>query len=259
VNLRPGLIDSLPSALAAQAVARFANQQITTAELLRSKLQQRSLQLYLGDSATSASVRSQLEAELGRLIEPRLLAYEEQRLPETNAEYRALADEYRDGLLMFNVMDQRVWRKAVEDSAGQRQFYAAHPDSFISGPRLRYLRIVGADSAEVAQRAAAVQQNPASATLVDSLVRIEWSPEPEAIAAARASAARVTPSVRKSASGWQAEALLGELPPARLPFAEAKLEVIRRYQNHLEAELNAELARRYPVSRNESVLSRVAR
>ena len=263
LSLRPGLADSLPPTLAQRPLARFADQRVGAAQLLRYKLEQGDARLAPDgpttgqQAAPAAAVLHQLEADLGRYVQQRVLEYEERQLPQRNAEFRALADEYRDGLLMFSLMDQRVWRRALEDSAGLRQFYLAHPDSFRSGPRLAVARLTGPDSAQLAQRARAIHAAP-SAPLPDSLRGVEWSPEPELIEALRAGQ-RPPPHLRRTAGGWQAVVHLAELPPALLPLAEARPELVRRYQAQLEAQLAAELERRYPLTRNEAVLSRVAR
>ena len=37
---------------------------------------------------------------------------------EKYPEFAALMQEYRDGILLFDLMDQKVWGKAVQDSVG---------------------------------------------------------------------------------------------------------------------------------------------
>ena len=32
-------------------------------------------------------------------------------------------DEYHDGILLFDLMNERVWSKAVKDTSGLNQFY----------------------------------------------------------------------------------------------------------------------------------------
>lgn len=52
-----------------------------------------------------------------------LLAYEEAHLEEKYIDYKMLVREYRDGILLFQLMDDKVWSKAVEDTAGLRSFF----------------------------------------------------------------------------------------------------------------------------------------
>ncbi|MCL4857237.1 MAG: peptidylprolyl isomerase, partial [Flavobacteriales bacterium] len=61
-------------------------------------------------------------ADINRLyaavLEEKTLKFKEDRLPKTNMEYKLLYQEYRDGILLFNLTDQKVWSKAIADSAG---------------------------------------------------------------------------------------------------------------------------------------------
>jgi len=47
-----------------------------------------------------------------------------------------LMNEYRDGILLFNLTDEKVWSKAVQDSIGLDDFYKAHKDNYMWGERL---------------------------------------------------------------------------------------------------------------------------
>lgn len=38
--------------------------------------------------------------------------------------------EYMDGILLFELTDQKVWSKAVKDSAGLRDFYNTNKDKY---------------------------------------------------------------------------------------------------------------------------------
>ena len=52
-----------------------------------------------------------------------LMEYEESKLSDKYEDYRMLYKEYRDGILLFSLMDEKVWTKAVNDTTGLKSFY----------------------------------------------------------------------------------------------------------------------------------------
>lgn len=59
-----------------------------------------------------------------------LLAYEEAHLEEKYDEYRMLVQEYHDGILLFQLMDEKVWTKALEDTAGLHAYFEANQGNY---------------------------------------------------------------------------------------------------------------------------------
>lgn len=78
-----------------------------------------------------------LNAMYGKYMEESLMDYEESKLEEKYPEYKALLKEYRDGILLFDLTDQKVWSKAVKDTAGLKTFHELHRNDFMWDTRLR--------------------------------------------------------------------------------------------------------------------------
>ncbi|TRX61249.1 peptidylprolyl isomerase [Fulvivirga sp. M361] len=60
----------------------------------------------------------------------KIVEYEEARLEEKYIDYRMLVKEYKEGILLFQLMEDEVWSKAVKDTVGLRQFYESHADDY---------------------------------------------------------------------------------------------------------------------------------
>ncbi len=60
-----------------------------------------------------------------------VIDYEEARLPEKYPEFRYIYQEYHDGILLFDIMDQRVWSMAITDTAGLETYYKEHRKSYM--------------------------------------------------------------------------------------------------------------------------------
>jgi len=56
--------------------------------------------------------------------------YYKDRLELEDPEYAAVINEYRDGLLIFNIMNKNVWEKAKLDTVGMQQYYENNKQNF---------------------------------------------------------------------------------------------------------------------------------
>jgi peptidyl-prolyl cis-trans isomerase SurA len=70
-------------------------------------------------------------------INESLLAYEETKLPAKYPDYKALLQEYRDGILLFDLTDKNVWSKAVKDTTGLKSFYEANKTKYMWDSRVQ--------------------------------------------------------------------------------------------------------------------------
>ena len=74
-------------------------------------------------------------------VNKKVIEFEKGRLGEKYPEYKALVQEYHDGILLFNLMEQKIWNKASSDSIGIEKYYNEHNDSYKWGNRLEVIRI----------------------------------------------------------------------------------------------------------------------
>ena len=57
--------------------------------------------------------------------------YYRDHLHEVNVEFATQMQEYRDGMLLFELMNERVWREAVRDTSGLNAFFEENRPSYI--------------------------------------------------------------------------------------------------------------------------------
>jgi len=62
--------------------------------------------------------------------EESLLSNEEANLENKYPDYKLLVKEYRDGILLFQMMDDKVWSKAIEDTAGLKKFFNSNREKY---------------------------------------------------------------------------------------------------------------------------------
>ncbi|MCB9252191.1 MAG: peptidylprolyl isomerase [Flavobacteriales bacterium] len=68
-------------------------------------------------------------------VEKMNFAYEEDHLEEKYLDFKYLMKEYRDGILLFELTDQMVWSKSVEDTTGLKAFYEQNKNKYMWGRR----------------------------------------------------------------------------------------------------------------------------
>ena len=64
-------------------------------------------------------------------VDQQLLKYEDSKLEEKYPEYKALLKEYKEGILLFNLTNKKVWLKAVEDTIGLQNFYIKNSNNYV--------------------------------------------------------------------------------------------------------------------------------
>jgi peptidyl-prolyl cis-trans isomerase SurA len=80
-----------------------------------------------------------------------VMAYEESMLEVNYPEFKALMEEYRDGILLFELTDKKVWSKAVKDTVGLKDFYEKNKSNYMWPDRVE-ATIYTCANAEVAKK-----------------------------------------------------------------------------------------------------------
>ncbi|WP_018476916.1 peptidylprolyl isomerase [Pontibacter roseus] len=80
-----------------------------------------------------------------------LLEYERANLENKHTDFRMLVREYHDGILLFQLMDEKVWSKAVEDTVGLKAYFEQNRDKYQWGQRAHATVISAANKELLAQ------------------------------------------------------------------------------------------------------------
>ncbi len=79
----------------------------------------------------TVDLKKYIEGSYRYFMQDQLNTYEDSRLEEIYPEFRLLMKEYRDGILLFELTDQKVWNKAVKDTAGLRIYYSENKNKYM--------------------------------------------------------------------------------------------------------------------------------
>jgi len=85
---------------------------------------------------TNVDLKPYINKLYNTVVEEMTMRFKNRRLPVVNKEFRMLLQEYREGILLFNITDEKVWSKAVKDSTGLEAFYQANKQNYMWGERV---------------------------------------------------------------------------------------------------------------------------
>jgi peptidyl-prolyl cis-trans isomerase SurA len=194
--------------------------------------------------------------------------YEEHRLAETNPDFRNLMEEYRDGIMLFDLMDRNVWTKASRDTVGLKAYYEAHKDKWQWEPGFKGTVYRFKNEESLKKGMAALKKNPDAKD--EELYRaVNTESEADAISIQHGryefahftevpqsdiSAGRLSAPAREASGGYtvvRADKVFNQPEPKTLD--EARGYVVAEYQDALEKSWNARLRAKYPMKVDETV------
>lgn len=74
--------------------------------------------------------RDGVERILNGWIDKTCVEYQNEHLEEKSVEFRDIYQEYKEGILMFNRMQQLVWDRANNDTVGLKAYFAQHQSEY---------------------------------------------------------------------------------------------------------------------------------
>tara|TARA_B100000902_G_scaffold242061_1_gene229207 strand:+ start:2036 stop:3952 length:1917 start_codon:yes stop_codon:yes gene_type:complete len=63
-------------------------------------------------------------------VNEKLLIYEKSKLESKYPKYKSLLNEYREGILLFDITNKKVWNKAVEDTIGLNNYFQSNINNY---------------------------------------------------------------------------------------------------------------------------------
>lgn len=224
-----------------------------------------------------AGANTVIDEQLTSWSDKLLLDYEDARLEAKHDDFRLLMEEYHDGILLFELTDEKVWSKAVKDTAGLEAYHAAHVGDFMWDTRAEVDIFTCADEKAVKAARKAVKkgndlvafqrdynaENGNSITLTSGRFSEgdnTWGDRVLADAAAGALSEKA-PAFATYEGGGDETVLVhvgAVRPPEPKTLAEARGQVIAAYQDHLEAEWIEALRAGTTVEVNRALLQTLA-
>ncbi|NVK49232.1 MAG: peptidylprolyl isomerase [Cyclobacteriaceae bacterium] len=190
---------------------------------------------------------------------------EEKDLASNNLEYQMLLKEYRDGILLFSLMNQEVWQKGIQDSIGQKQYFEKNLGQYQWKNRTEAIIVKVLDVNQLNEARNLLRNQTYSNELATEFKNKFEETAPLAFQIQSGTLEIPTNPVLSQADldqkyqeleidGHLHLVLLGSSYPAGpKKFEETRGLVIRDYQEYLDEKLIQSLREKYPVEINEEV------
>ncbi|MFI5219237.1 MAG: peptidylprolyl isomerase [Bacteroidia bacterium] len=202
-------------------------------------------------------------------VNDKCLEYEEANLDKKYPEFKNLMREYRDGILLFDLTDKKVWSKAVKDSAGLQEFYDKNKNNYKWNERCDAV-IYTCASKEVSDKVRKLlKKKDMTDTMIteeinkDSALNLsikegKFSKGDNDIIDSIKWVTGTTPDIMKNNQVVFVN-VKSILPSSLKSLEESKGLVTADYQAHLEKSWIDQLRNKYTVTVNEQVLSTIGK
>ncbi|WP_299128473.1 peptidylprolyl isomerase [uncultured Winogradskyella sp.] len=111
------------------------------------------------------SLASVVNREYNRFFEKVILRYREDNLELENKDFADILKEYRDGLLLFDLMEKEVWNKASKDSLGLEAYYNKNKSKYQWDDRVKVLIATTADKSIAKKLIRSLKNNRSEETM----------------------------------------------------------------------------------------------
>jgi peptidyl-prolyl cis-trans isomerase SurA len=186
---------------------------------------------------------------------------EEHKLVEENKDFKNLMDEYRAGIMLFELMDRNVWGKASKDTVGLKAFYESNKSKYMWEPGFSGAVYKFKDEATMNEGKKLLADK--SMKEEDIVKKLNSESAPDAVSVQRGhfefknfkdvpqgnlSKGKVTDGV-KTGDNKYTVVKVDEVyaQPTTKTLDEARGYVVAEYQDHLEKVWNEQMRKKYPV------------
>ena len=197
------------------------------------------------------------------------LQYENNHLEDFYPDFKALMNEYHDGILLFNLMDKMVWTKAMKDTTGLQNFYQEHRSKYKHGEEANAF-IFSCPKQYLGKMDSLLNHTPNKEQLIQVIRKHKVG-----IKGIEADSGTFQKGDNRLVDGISWKTGLSKpvpsevenkasivfikkiVPPGIMSFEQARGLIVSDYQDYLEKVWVQQLRKKYPVHVNEKVLHKL--
>jgi peptidyl-prolyl cis-trans isomerase SurA len=209
-----------------------------------------------------------LNTKLKKFVDEICLEYKDGKLESEFPEFKSLMKEYRDGILLFDLTDKKVWTKAVKDTSGLEVYYNNNKENYKWGERLQASIFTTKDT-DAAKKARKLADKALKGSTTEDKILEKINKDGNNLL--KIEKGKFSKGDNKTIDGVKWEAGVSEIPstdgtftyvvaykllaPEVKTLGEARGLVTADYQNFLEKDWIKTLRSKYQIQVNKDVLS----
>lgn len=195
-----------------------------------------------------------------------LLQYYEENLEQDNQDFANVISEYRDGLLLFDLMETKIWNAAKTDSIGLQKYYDSRKNNYIQNESYKIMKASSANKELITK----VEKLLKKGKDVNAIKKEVNTSETNKVLFTEQIVEKDVDDLAGKFSGKSGEIIsttednyitlikVIEVIPSRIKtFEETKGKVINDFQEDLEKQWLNELRGKYSVELNEKILKKI--
>ena len=208
------------------------------------------------------AVKSMLAKQYVSFVNDAVMNYYKAHLEETNPDFAHTMQEYRDGVLLFNLMNKAVWDKATKDTLGLKAYYENHKNKYVWKKRATIVLATVTNKAKAKQvrkllKAGKSEKEIAEVVNKDKIYVLFSQKKIEEGAKNLPKAYKLKKGVSKVIKDNANYIVIktAEIKPSEpKDFESCKGQVTNEYQNQLEKDWLTSLKNKYKVIVNQPVI-----
>ena len=206
-----------------------------------------------------------VKKQYASFLEQSVFKYKEANLENENEEFAHILNEYREGLLLFELMQDKIWEGAKNDSIGLQEFYNANKQNYVWPDRIEGSVARSSDAKYIKKVRKYWKKNQSNEMIDEALNK-----EQQNVIFSNGELELGHPTLPKTLefktglskvieenSNFYVVNVTALKPTAQKTFEEAQGQLIADYQIALESEWIKELRTKFKVDINESVFAKV--
>ena len=206
------------------------------------------------------------DALYDKFLDEQLTAYYDENLESEFPEFSNVMEEYRDGLLLFDLMEKEIWDRAKTDTLGLKTFYDAHKMEHMWKKRVE-VTIASSTKQDMIKKAQALLKKSEEPEAIKTKLNVDNVINVMTNSGAFEEGSDALPKGMKYDVGVSDVFKEGEyyfvtnvekiLPESVKTLDECKGKIVNDYQQYLEQRWVDDLKQEFTVKINKDVFDRV--